>query len=146
MADRIEAKQITVPAGTLISAPQVSDLAILPGRVIGFEIIVPPGPSGLAGFQIMHSNQRIIPFGDDNWIIADDEKIEWPLNRSLVGDYWQFRAYNIDIYEHTFYVRMLIDEIARLLPGPSPLLDIAPGGDSELEDELPTDDLIGEEG
>ena len=125
MADRIEVKQVTVPAGTTIGAPQTTALAWRDGVVRRLEVLIPPGPSGLSGFRILHSGQVIIPFAADTWIIADDEVLNWDLDNFPTGAKWSLRAYNTDIYEHTYYMRWHIDEIrSALTPYPAPILEV----------------------
>lgn len=111
MAERVEVKAATFAAGTLASAPSTVALSWLPGVVRRVEIVVPPGPSGVMGFQILHSAQRIIPFGDDIWIVTDDEPLGWDLSGYPTGDAWAIRGYNTGLFDHTVYMRWFLDEI-----------------------------------
>lgn len=124
MAQRIEAKEVTVAASTLKSAPAVTALPFADGIVTRIEVRVPPGPSGLAGFQVRHSGQRIIPRRDDIWIVADDEPLDWSLSDYPTGGAWQLAAYNTDIYPHTFYLRFHLDEIGMAAPGAVPIVPV----------------------
>lgn len=125
MAQRIEAKAVTVPAGTAIAAPQVTALPFADGVVTRVEVRIPPGPSGLAGFQIWNSGQRVIPYRDDTWIVSDDDALDWPLTGYPTGGAWQFAGYNTDLYPHTFYLRFHLDEIGAPAPGVVPIVPIA---------------------
>jgi hypothetical protein len=111
MAERIEAHQVTVPPGTAIAAPQTTALPMNPAVTRRIEIVIPPGPSGLVGFRLAHSGQVIIPFTATNWIVADSEKLDWPVDGYPTGDRWTLVAYNLDIYSHTIYLRWHVDEI-----------------------------------
>lgn len=123
MAERIEVFEVTVPAGTAISAPQNTSLSFLDGHVTKIEVRIPPGPSGLVGFRFVHSQQVIIPFSGTTWIVADDEKLEWPVEGYPTNDDWSVRAYNTDIYPHTLYIRFLVTErVIPLSPYPATLM------------------------
>lgn len=125
MADRIEVFEIAVPAGTAIATPQTTALSMIDGHVERIEITIPPGPSGLVGFRIIHSQQVIIPFSGNTWVIADDEKISWPISNYPVGNKWSIRAYNTDIYAHTLYFRFhILERVSEIAPYPAPIEDL----------------------
>lgn len=121
MAERVQLKQVTIPAGTLSNAPLSTVLTWLPGVVRSVQIIVPPGPRGLMGFRIAHSGQIIIPFSDDLWVVTDDEKLTWELSGYPTGAKWTFIGYNAGQYDHTVYMRWMIDEIPDRAPGLTPI-------------------------
>jgi len=125
VADRIEVFPIVVPAGTAIGAPQTTALSMVDGHVERIEIIIPPGPSGLVGFRVIHSQQVVIPFSGTAWVIADDEKISWPIQNYPTGNKWSIRAYNTDIYSHTLYFRFhILELVAAIPPYPAPITDL----------------------
>lgn len=111
MTQRIETAQITVTAGTAIAAPAVTALSLRDAVLDRLEIRVPPGPSGLVGFMLLHSGQQVIPFASGTWIVTDDEKIGWDLTGYPTGDKWSVSAYNLDVYSHTLYFRLLLNEL-----------------------------------
>jgi len=125
MADRIEVSEIVVPAGTTIAAPQTTAVSFVDGVVERLEVVVPPGPSGLVGFRVLHSGQVVIPFSGNTWIVTDDEKLDWPLSNFPTGGKWSIRIYNTDIYSHTLFFRWHIEEIrSPLTPYPAPILEV----------------------
>lgn len=131
MAERIETFDVTIPAGTAIASAQTTALNFNMGVVQKIEILIPPGPSGLVGFRIRHSAQTVIPHSGSGWIIADDEKIEWPLENFPVGNKWTIQAYNTDVFPHTLYLRFLVAETRRNILQQATLVPIAPGGLAE---------------
>lgn len=133
MAQRVEIATITVPGGTVEASPQVTDLDWRQGYPERVEIRIPPGPSGLVGVRFLHSGTLIIPKSNDEWLITDNEPVNWPLEGYPYNANWQVQSYNLDIYEHTFQVRMLLNEIG-VQAGPSftPLV-ITPSGLAEDE-------------
>lgn len=114
MATRVEIFTVTVPAGTLATAPVTTTLPFDIGEVSDVEIIVPRGPNGLVGFQIRHSGAGVYPREDDRWIITDDEKIRWPLTNAPTGRAWACRAYNTGLFDHSIYFRFLVHEVERI--------------------------------
>lgn len=133
MAQRVEIKTVTVPAGTLDTAPQTDALNWRQGYPERVEIRIPPGPSGLVGVRLLHSGTLVIPRSNDEWLITDNEPVIWPLEGYPYNPNWTVQSYNLDVYEHTFQVRMLLNELGPQ-PGPSfvPLV-ITPSGLAEDE-------------
>lgn len=141
MADRIELFDVTVPPATMQAAPQITALTFQDGAVERIEVVVPPGPSGLLGFQLWYSGQRIIPYRNDTFFKTDNEVINWPLNGYPTTGRWQFVAYNTDIYAHTIQVRILVNEVSRAPAALPPLVPIAPGGTAEDSEPLIEEDI-----
>lgn len=111
MAERIEIKSITTPAGTALLSPLITALDWRQGYPERVEIRVPPGPSGLVGIQFAHSGQVIIPHDDSEWLTTDNEPVIWPLDNYPYNATWTVRTYNLDVYDHTIQVRMLVNEV-----------------------------------
>lgn len=133
MANRIEPFEVVIPAGTTQSAFQRTSLPIQDGRVDKIQIRIPPGPSGLVGFRVAHSQQAVIPYTGDRWFVTDDDKLDWDTFAYPEGDAWELWAYNTDVFAHTIYIWMHITD-----HGISPILtvqpvEIAPIALSELE-------------
>jgi hypothetical protein len=112
MAQRIEAYTVTVPAGTAKTAPQTTVLAARDATLERVEVRVPPGPSGLVGFAFVHSGQQVIPWRDGDYVVTDDESLDWPVEGYPTGDKWALRAYNTDIYAHDLHLRLHFRELA----------------------------------
>jgi hypothetical protein len=111
MASRIEIFTITVPPNTPIATPQISTMTFDIGQVDRVEIVVPPGPSGLVGFGILHSGESVIPREPGRWIIADHEVLTWPLDNVPTSGKWGVRIYNLDVFQHALYFRWLVTEL-----------------------------------
>jgi hypothetical protein len=100
---------VTVPVNTPKATPQVTDLA-MPARLVRkVRVRVPPGPSGQVGWALGAAGERVLPWGADQWIVADDEVIEWELSRQIDSGAWQLQAYNTGLYAHTLYVTFHLD-------------------------------------
>lgn len=126
MADRIETPAITIAAGTAIASPATTAFNWRDGIIERMEIRVPPGPSGLVGFRILHSGQQVIPFQGTDWIITDSEILSWDLQNYPTGNKWSVRAYNLDLYPHTLYFRFLVRELPIPIAGPVTPIPIVP--------------------
>lgn len=121
MASRIEAPPFVIPAGTAIATPASMLLFDKRGTVLEIEFLIPPGPSGLVGFSVWHSSEQIIPWARGQWIVTNDEVIRWPLDGYSDQPDWRIRGYNLDIYPHTIYPRVLIEDWKAgtpMTPGP----------------------------
>lgn len=112
MAERIETAVIAVPAGTAIATPQTTTLSLRDAILEHIEVVIPPGPSGLTGFAFVHSGQQVIPFTEGDWIVGDNEKLQWDIQRFPTGDKWSVRAYNLDVYVHSIYLRLFLKELS----------------------------------
>lgn len=122
MASEVRIFEVTVPAGTTSASPQVSDTSFPPRSVESIEIRVPPGPSGLVGFRVTMAGNPVIPVNTDEWVITDNEIINWPLTGYPDSGAWQVTAYNTDIYDHTIYVRFLLNQVTGQAATASPAL------------------------
>lgn len=80
---------------------------------------IPPGPRGLVGFALGSAGQNIIPYNNGQWIIADDDTINWPLEDYLDSGAWQLQGYNLGQYDHTIYLRFLLDLVQRSTAAPT---------------------------
>jgi hypothetical protein len=123
MATRIEITDVLIPAGTAKAAPAVVAANFDDGRVEKIELRWPPGPSGLVGLQIRHSNQVIIPYQANTFLITDDEVILWELHDFPDANAWSLVGYNLDVFDHTIQIRWLINDAAPTVSIP-PLIPI----------------------
>lgn len=133
MANRIHPFTIVVPAGTTESAFQRTDLSFQDGRVDLLQVRIPPGPSGLAGFRIAHSGQSVIPYREDIWFVTDNDKLDWELEKYPTGDAWEFWAYNLDVYDHSFHVWFHVTDVDITSPFTVTPLSIVQEAPSEIE-------------
>jgi len=125
MAERIEIKSVTTPAGTDVATPQTTLLTWRQGYPVRLEIRFPPGPSGLVGVQLLHSGEVVVPHDASEWLITDNEPVIWPLDGFPYNAKYAVRTYNQDVYDHTVQVRMLFNEVAtqQIMPmAPIPLV------------------------
>lgn len=111
MASEVRNFGVTVPANTTKAAPQVTPLT-MPARIVRHvRVRIPPGPAGQVGFALASGGVPILPWGTDQWMVGDDESIEWPLEGQLESGAWQLRAYNLGVFDHTLYVTFQLDPL-----------------------------------
>ncbi len=103
---------VTIPKGTTKAAIFKQQLTMPPRLVREIEITVPPGPRGEVGFQIGSSGFPVIPTQSDQYIITDNEVIRWKVENQIDSGAWEFFGYNTGSYNHTLYVRFLVDPVA----------------------------------
>lgn len=114
MAQEIREFAVTVPAGTAKTAPLVTPL-VFPERIVTrISWRVPPGPSGLMGWQLTSSGAPVIPIQMNTYMVTDNQADTWDLEGYLDSGNWAVTAYNLGIYPHSFYLTFLLD-----LPGTS---------------------------
>lgn len=138
MAQRIEIVDVTIPAGTLSSAPQTTNLTWREGYPEFVEIRFPPGPSGLVGIQVLHSGRRVIPKQGNTFLVTDDEVVKWPLEGYPYNAVYTVRAYNEGVFAHTIQFRWGMNEITgqELTRAPSTLPPLPVTSPGELLEGL----------
>lgn len=103
---------VTVPAGTAKTAPLVTDVSFPARTVLAVSWRVPPGPSGLMGWQLTSAGAPVIPIQPGAYVVTDNQAATWPLAGYLDSGNWQVTAYNTGLYDHTLYLTFELD-----LPG-----------------------------
>jgi hypothetical protein len=94
---------LTVPAGTPQSAPVTLTVPVKQGWVGRARLTVPDGHNGLTGWQLILDGTPIIPYAGSGFIITNDAKWEFELNRDVNLGQLQVAGYNTGTYPHTFY-------------------------------------------
>lgn len=112
--------QPLTPHGTAKSTPLYQALTFPNYEVVQIQWVVPPGPQGNLGWQLMISKQVVIP-QNGGWIITDNEKNEWDINELPSTGDWGFNAYNTGAYDHTVYLRFLIAPLSAIVTEAAPV-------------------------
>lgn len=111
MAIEVYAFAVTVPAGTPQSALFRQSITMPVRKVDVIEWRVPPGPSGLMGFAVTMGGVTVLPTKPNTFIVADDEHAEWSLTGLPDSGAWQVSGYNTGVFDHTVYLRWLVDVV-----------------------------------
>jgi len=112
VAQEIREFAVMVPHGTLPGAPLTVDISFPERVVAAVSYRVPPGPSGVMGWQLTSAGAPVIPIQRGAYIVTDNQSATWQLSGYLDSGNWQVTAYNTGVYDHTVYFTFELD-----LPG-----------------------------
>ncbi len=101
-------QSFTVPPNTLQGSPLQAELAFSVGMWDNLEVVIPAGHSGQTGLQVVWQDKQIVPFNDGAWLVADDDRITFPLGMYSAYPNLVVYGYNVGIYEHTFFLRLSV--------------------------------------
>lgn len=111
LSTRIVPADFAVPAGTAAVAPISSILQLGEVNLDRVQIVIPDGVAGLAGIAFFYAGQQILPFTNAaSWIIGNNEQPSFPVDFEL-GGRLIMKAYNADVFLHTFYVRLTVTDL-----------------------------------
>lgn len=114
---------VSTPAGTTIAAPQDTVIALGTMILLEIHLVIPPGHSGLTGWQTRLANVQVVPFGPlGTFIRGDDDKLDFTFER-VVGNGLVVRTYNLGQYAHEHLCRMKITDLPT--PEPAPAVGVA---------------------
>lgn len=119
MVSEIRAFAVTIPAGTLKSAPAVTPITFPPRVVTAIRWKVPPGPSGLMGWALTVAGNPVIPRQQGTYFVTDNDSDTWLLEGYPDQGQWQLTGYNTDVYDHTVYLDFLLDQVSTQLAAPA---------------------------
>lgn len=144
-ATRIYPLQLSVPAGTLPSAPQITPWVTEDNVIVSIELEIPPGHNGLTGIRIMKGDTQLLPFASNSWIIANDYSRVFPIDDYVPTGDIKVQAYNQGSYPHAFFLRMTMTLYTPLTAGSSPTdANAIPGiTESGSSDPLSPDAILG---
>ena len=128
MTSELRSYAVTIPSGTLASAPYTATLA-MPSRIVtAVRWRVPPGPRGSVGWALSVSGGHVIPWGDTNWIVADDESDTVPMTNAPESGDWSLTGYNTGLLPHTVYLQFQLEPVSSrgIAAASAPLDIIAP--------------------
>lgn len=109
---------VTIPPGTPKTAPLTVNTPMPARKISHIHWMVPPGPSGQAGWQIRMSNVSVIPVNGTQWIIHDGDSTVSELARLPDSGAWQVAGYNTGAFPHTIYVSFF----AAVIMPPEPVI------------------------
>lgn len=118
-AQEVRQFQVSTPPGTLASAPLITPLTLGVRDVTHVRVRVPPGPRGNLGWALAMAGTQVIPVNVGQWIIGDDETIEWDLAGYPNSGAWQLWTYNTGNWPHLV---LLTFSLALVNPAGPPVL------------------------
>lgn len=95
---------LTVPAGTLKSAPAVAQVKLTRGTLTEIRVYFPPGPATLVHVQVLRALHTLMPANPDGELNFDDLMITSRLEYNLSGRPYEVTLRGwapLAIFEHT---------------------------------------------
>jgi hypothetical protein len=122
---------VTVPAGTSPNTPLSVPYPTEDNDVVDIEILIPAGHCGLTGIRVMWNDRQILPWGVNDWIIANDYHRVFPVGQYLLAAGLRVEAYNMGLFPHSFYLRAQIADCSLVDQQPvNPIASVTiPGSD-----------------
>lgn len=93
-----------IPAGTPKAAPVIVPATMPVRKISRIHWMVPPGPSGQAGWQIRMDGVSVIPVNGSQWIVHDGDSTTSELANLPDSGAWQIAGYNTGTFPHSIFV------------------------------------------
>lgn len=121
MATEIRAYTVTIPAGTLPTAPAQLDVSFPAMITDAIEWHQPRGAQGLVGWRITSGGAQVLPKNQGAFIITDGQQGTWALEDLHTSGKWEVTGYNTGTFPHSVNVRFHVRPITGAPVQPSPL-------------------------
>jgi hypothetical protein len=123
VASRVLPFAVTIPPGTLKSAPYVQDLVFDNWQIESMDLEVPAGSTGCMGFQVWNNGVPWLPYGAGEWLVWDNVVQNWPLTDQPNASGWAIAGYNSGNFPHTVTVRFHVNPPTpvAVVTGPAPI-------------------------
>ena len=115
MAQRVLPFVCAIPAGTPVADPVTIPIDLDGWELLQLDLEVPPGASGLMGFQVYNNGVAWIPYGSGEWFVWDNVRESYPLQDQPNASGWAIVGYNLGSWPHTVTVRAHVN----VLPPPA---------------------------
>lgn len=126
LAKRYSPLDVTVPAGTAIAAPQMSDPALGDVWLYKVQVRIPSGHAGFTGFYVANNATPIVPWAPNAaWVNGDNDYFEFDVNDEVSAGL-AVATYNTDVIDHTFYFRFVNVPISAVtVPATTPIVAVS---------------------
>jgi hypothetical protein len=105
MSSRYFILNVTVPGRTQINNPITTTWQLEDQILTRLECDIPPGHNGGTGIRILRSQQQVIPWANNQFLVANDRLLSIDYGEELTESKLVIITYNTDVYDHTFYLR-----------------------------------------
>jgi|SRR5713101_15139 len=143
--DRLYYLSVMTPAGTAIAAPLTTAFPLEDAKLKRLAITIPDGHSGFTGIRILRGSQQIMPWSNNQYIVANNRTIPIDYDDEITSSGLGIVTYNTDIFDHTFYIEVVIEDLP-LTPANSSMATAGPVGEAtgpvQSLDPLSPDALI----
>lgn len=104
----VRAFDVTIPAGTLKTAPLVTLTQFEPSVVDHIDWLFPAGCAGLVGIQIGARSVPVIPDGVGSFTTRSGSSAGYDLSDHHTTGDWSVIGYNLGTFPHTIHVEFKI--------------------------------------
>lgn len=111
MYDRDEVVDVTCAESVAPSAYVEVPLNFTVGILVGFQIVIPDGHSGLTGIALGYGHQPTVPWTAGAFFSGNDEVITRYVRDKVPGVPWSAFLCNQDLQAHSWEVRFMYDEL-----------------------------------
>lgn len=102
---------ITTPALTDPGSPQVTTITVPDTILDTVTLLIPGGHAFLTGFALSLAGQQLLPWPTDfPWIVGDNDRLLFEMAIEVDGPL-DITTYNVDLYDHTHWLRLKLDDI-----------------------------------
>lgn len=133
--DRVHPLTVLTPAGTAEVSPQSTTWELEDARLLTIRLTIPRGHNGTTGIRIEYQGTQIIPWGDVSYIVANDDKILFPVNDQITRSGLTIFTYNTDVFDHSHYLLAAIQD----LPDANVVLNLSGQVVATAQEEIPLD-------
>lgn len=107
---------VTFQPGSTPAAPASNPITLGDIWLYSVNVKVPPGPGGCMGFQITHSGQSFLPWGNaSTFLLLDSEEVDFSVGTEIAGT-MKVVGYNQGFWPHTIYLRFEYTPIVTIMP------------------------------
>lgn len=117
MASRYYTLTLLTPAGTAVATPLSTTWQLEDQTLASVEVDIPDGHNGLTGIRVIRSQQQVVPWGNNSFLVANNRLVTVPVNQELTEAKLVILTYNTGFYDHSFYLRATITDLASSTPG-----------------------------
>jgi hypothetical protein len=114
---------VTIPAGTLSTAPLVTPTVFAPNIVDSIEWVFPNGCNGLVGIQIGARNIPVIPGAKNQFFTRSGSSGLIDVEDMHDSGDWSVIGFNTGVFPHTVQVTFKVHRKVKPIPVPGYLLD-----------------------
>lgn len=107
---------VTIPAGTLPSAPLVTPTQFEPNAVDSIHWLFPSGCNGFVGVQIGTRTVPVVPYGGSSWLIRSGDSAGFDMTDMHTTGDWSLIGYNTGQYPHTVHLTYRVHRIVKAKP------------------------------
>lgn len=109
--DRLYLFSTFTPAGTPQNAPVSTPFPLEDAVIDRVRIIIPDGHVGVTGIRLLQSQQQVVPWANNQYLVGNDRVIDIPFDNEIGASGLQAQTYNTGINDHHHYVEIVVKDL-----------------------------------